>query len=130
MKLYITIICCFLLCINAKSQSIEKIKAKDAFEVVYNRDTPSTIIIDGRSDEMYAKKHIDGAINIDAFSDLVKTELKKYLEAKKIIVYCTNHKRAEAIIEILKELKYKGKITFIADGINAWISSGYKTVRN
>ncbi len=130
MKLHITIICCFLLCINAKSQSIEKVTAKDAFEVVINRDTAITIIIDGRSDEMYANKHIEGAINIYAFSDSLKTELKNYLEAKNIIVYCTNHKRAELIIEKLKEFQYNGKIIFITDGINAWVSSGYKTVSN
>lgn len=130
MKVYIAIICCFLLCINAKSQSIENVKAKDAFEVVYNRDTTSTIIIDGRSYEMYANEHIEGAINLDAFSDLVKTELKKYLYAEKIIIYCTKHTRAELIIKKLKEFQYNKKIIFITDGINAWISSGYKTVSN
>jgi rhodanese-related sulfurtransferase len=130
MKLYITIICCFLLFINAKSQSIEKVKAKDAFEAIYHRDTISTIIIDGRSNEMYAEKHIEGAINIDAFGDLVEEELKKYLEAEKIIVYCTNHKRADLIIEKLEEIRYNKKIIFITDGINAWISSGFKTVSN
>jgi len=130
MKLYITIICCFILCLNAKSQSIERIMAIDAFEFVQLRDTTNTIIIDGRSDEMFANEHIQGAINIDAFSDLLNPELKKHLEAEQIIVYCTNQNRAELIIEKLKEFQYDGKIIFIADGISAWISLGYKTVSN
>jgi len=128
MKLYITITCCFLLCLNAKSQSIEKVKAKDAFEMVCNRDTLCTVLIDGRSDEMFTTKHIDGAININAFSDSVKNDLKNYLDAESIIVYCTNHKRADLIIKKLIELEYNKEIIFITDGINGWISSGYKTV--
>ena len=43
----------------------------------------NTVIIDGRSNEMYAGKHNEGAILIDAFGDLVETELKKYLKAMK-----------------------------------------------
>ena len=128
MKLYITIVCCFLFSINAKSHNIEKVEAKYAFEIVYNRDTASSIIIDARSHEMYAEKHIEGAINIDAFEDSLNTELKKYLWNKEIIVYCTNHRRAELIIEKLKELQYNGKIIFILDGINGWNSAGFKTV--
>lgn len=130
MKWYITIVCCFVLLINVKGQSINKVVAKDAFELVINRDTVNTIIIDGRSDEMYATKHIEGAVQIDAFGQQVHAKLKNYLDVKKIIVYCTNHKRAELIIEKLKELKYRGEIIFIIDGINGWISSGYKIVSN
>lgn len=128
MKFYITITCCFLLCLNAKSQAIEKVKAKDAFEIVCNRDTLCTVLIDGRSDKMYTDKHIEGAINIDAFSASVKNDLKNYLDTEKLIVYCTNHKRADLIIEKLIELQYHNKIIFITDGINGWISSGYQTV--
>ncbi|MDD4149909.1 MAG: rhodanese-like domain-containing protein [Bacteroidales bacterium] len=128
MKLYITIICCFLLCVNARSQSIELVNAKDAFEIVSTRNTVNTIIIDGRSDAMYAEKHIEGAINIDAFGDLVETELQNYLKAEKIIVYCSNSRRSELIIEILNGLQYNGKIIFMTDGLNAWVSSGYRTV--
>lgn len=128
MKLYLTIICGLLLCANAKSQSLEIVNAKEAFELVSARDTLNTIIVDGRSDVMFAEKHIEGAINIDAFSDLATTELKKHLETNNIIVYCTNQRRAELLIEKLNELQYNGKIIFIIDGLNTWISLGYETV--
>ncbi|MDD2386944.1 MAG: rhodanese-like domain-containing protein [Bacteroidales bacterium] len=130
MKLYLTIICGLLLCANAKSQSLEIVNAKEASEIVNCRNTINTIIIDGRSDVMYAEKHIKGAINIDAFSDSATTELKKHLETKEIIVYCTNQRRAELLIEKLNELQYNGKIIFIIDGLNTWISLGYETVRD
>ncbi len=130
MKLNITIIFCFLLCINAKSQSLEKVMAKDAFEIVSKLDTANTILIDGRTNEMFSTEHIQGAININAFSESVKVDLKEYLEVDKIIVYCTKHTRADLIIEYLKELRYQGEIILILDGINGWISSGYNTISN
>lgn len=128
MKLSIIIISLFIFILNANSQTIEKVEAKNAFEIIQNRDTTNTIIIDGRSDKMYSEKHIEGSINIDAFEDLLTIKLKNYLEAEKIIVYCSNYTRSELIIEELKEIHYKGYIVFIQDGINAWISSGFKTI--
>lgn len=128
MKLYFTVICCFLFIVNANSQTVKEILAKDAFELVVSRDTANTILIDGRSSEMFAEKHIEGAIHIDAFQDSLSTELKNYLKVKEIIVYCSNRKRAEFIIEKLKELNFSGEIIFISDGINGWISAGYTTV--
>ena len=127
MKEYITIVFFSLLCLSARSQSIEIIKAKDALEIINNRDTAS-VIIDGRSDTMFAEKHIEGAINIDAFKDSLTVELQNHLANREIIVYCTNHRRADIIIDKLKELHYKGTIVFISDGINGWNSAEYKTV--
>lgn len=128
MKLSFIIFFCFLLNANVNSQTVNKVMAKGTFEIINNRDSVNTIMIDGRSSEMYAEKHIEGAINIDAFKDSLTAELKNYLKHKKIIVYCTNHSRAELIIEKLIELHYTGKIIFISDGINGWISAGFKTV--
>lgn len=128
MKFYFTIVCSFFLFLNAKCQLIEKVEAKNAFEIISSRNTTATVIIDGRSDEMFMEKHIEGAINIDAFKDSLSTDLSKHLENKEIIVYCTNHNRAEIIIEKLSELNYKGKIVFITDGINGWNDAGFATV--
>ncbi|MDD2413468.1 MAG: rhodanese-like domain-containing protein [Bacteroidales bacterium] len=128
MKLYFTVICCFLFIVNATSQTVKEIQAKDAFELVVSRDTANTILIDGRSFEMFAEKHIAGAINIDAFQDSITLDLKSFLKVKEIIVYCSNRKRAELIVEKLKELNYSGDIVFISDGINGWIAAGFEIV--
>jgi rhodanese-related sulfurtransferase len=130
MKKYFLIVCCILFIANAYSQTIKEVKASDAFEIVTNRNLESTIMIDGRSAEMFAEKHIEGAINIDAFQDFLTTELENYLKVNEIIVYCTNSRRAELIIENLKEMHYNGKITFISDGLNAWITAGFGTVNS
>lgn len=124
MKTFIAIICNLIFCLNANCQTINKIVAKQAFSIINNRDTIKTVLIDGRSAEMFAKKHIKGALNIDAFEDSFALELKKYLDKEEIIVYCTNHRRAEILIEKLKEMQFHGKIIFISDGINGWGSAG------
>lgn len=77
---------------------------------------------------MFAEKHIAGSINIDAFQDSITLDLKSFLKVKEIIVYCSNRKRAELIIEKLKELNYSGDIVFISDGINGWIAAGFEIV--
>jgi rhodanese-related sulfurtransferase len=128
MKTVVLIVCSLIFCLNTTCQTVDKIVAKEAVTIINNRDTVNTALIDGRSAEMFAEKHIKGAINIDAFKESLSNELKKYLQKKEIIVYCTNHKRAELITEQLEELKYQGKIMFITDGINGWISAGFSTV--
>lgn len=128
MKLYFTLIYGFLFCISANSQPIIEILAKNAYEIVTSRDSVNSFLIDGRSAEMYAEKHIEGSIHIDAFQDSLSVKLESYLQVQELIVYCTNSHRSNLISETLKELDYKGEVIIISDGINGWISAGFKTV--
>ncbi|MCK5823520.1 MAG: rhodanese-like domain-containing protein [Bacteroidales bacterium] len=118
MKKYFLMIIGLLTGLLANSQEVKKILAKDTLKIINNRDITKTIMIDGRSAEMFSEKHIEGAIHIDAFQYSITTKLKKHLSSKQIIVYCTNHRRAELITEKPEELKYKGEIIFIIDSIN------------
>ncbi len=128
MKNYIFIVISLLFGLNAIGQTIEKVPAKDALGIVVNRDTTNTVMIDGRSAEMFANEHIEGAVNIDAFSESSSIELKNYIDKQEFIVYCSNNKRGGIIVEKLVELEFKGKIIFISDGINGWNLAEYKTV--
>lgn len=127
MRYTLITLCGLMLCLGASAQSVEKMMAKDALEVVTFRDSVRTVLIDGRSAAMFAEKHIAGATNVDAFADSLSQDLEKYLDKKTIIVYCSNSRRAATIVEELKTLAYKGKIVFITDGINGWIDAGLKT---
>ena len=113
-------------CVNAYAGDIKKIEAKDAYEMVQNRNLKKSVLIDGRSAEMFSEKHIEGAVNIDAFQENVEQKLKSYLRKKQIIVYCSNFRRAELIVEKLQEMNYKREIVFISDGINGWIANGFE----
>ncbi len=119
---------CLMFAYSGFSQETVKVKAKDALEIIKNRDRATSVIIDGRSEEMFLKKHIAGAIYIDAFQKDVSEKLTPFLEKREIIVYCTSNKRAGILVQKLEELKYGGKIIFITDGIKGWIAAGYKTI--
>ena len=130
MKQLLLILSIFV-CVNAYAGDIKKIEAKDAYEMVQNRNLKKSVLIDGRSAEMFSEKHIEGAVNIDAFQESVEQKLKSYLRKKQIIVYCSNFRRAELIVEKLQEMNYKREIVFISDGINGWIANGFEiTTKN
>ncbi|MBX7225045.1 MAG: rhodanese-like domain-containing protein [Chitinophagales bacterium] len=52
----------------------------------------NTIILDARSKEMYDRKHVKGAININ-FSDFTQANLAKYIptDTTRILIYCNNN---------------------------------------
>ncbi|MFT3682898.1 MAG: rhodanese-like domain-containing protein [Ferruginibacter sp.] len=52
----------------------------------------NTIILDTRSAEMYKRKHIKGAINLN-FSDFAQDRLRQVIGAgnKRILIYCNNN---------------------------------------
>jgi len=115
-------------CINLQADDIKKMKAKDAYELVQNRNLKKSVLIDGRSAQMFSEKHIEGAVNINAFQENLEQKLKRYLRKKQIIVYCSNFRRTELIVEKLQEMNYKREIVFISDGINGWIANGFETI--
>lgn len=128
MKINIIIAYSLFFCSCLYSQTIEKIEAINAYNIVNNRDSVNTILIDGRSKEMFAEKHIKNAINIDSFGDSLSYKLEKYIGKNEVVVYCTNQRRAEIIIEKLFQLQYQGNIVFISDGITGWINADYPTI--
>lgn len=52
----------------------------------------NTIILDARSKEMYDRKHVKGAININ-FSDFTQANLAKHIptDSTRILIYCNNN---------------------------------------
>lgn len=118
------------LCFACSSHKISRIPANDALKAVTKRNPRSSVLIDGRSAAMFSEKHIQGAVNIDAFQDSADDQLKAFLDRKEIIVYCSNSRRAELIISKLDSFGFTKNIIFITDGINGWISAGHETVNN
>lgn len=130
MKQIVFILLFGLISLCGNSQTLKEFTAKDAYTHVIERDSCSSVLIDGRSESMFSDKHIEGAINIDAFQEDIEVHLMPFMEKEQIIVYCSNQRRAELIIDFLHKLEFSGEIIFINDGINGWIASGYETVSN
>ncbi len=105
--------------INA--QTIKKVTSLDFYEQLDSlNNSESTIIIDARGSRMFSEGHISGAINIDAFSDDMQTQLMEYIGTKTIVVYCKENTRSETIIKTLEENKFTGIIIDIIDGFTGW----------
>ena len=53
---------------------------------------PGTVILDARSERMFNRLHIDGAVNL-SFPDFTEHELAKVIPTKdsKILIYCNNN---------------------------------------
>jgi rhodanese-related sulfurtransferase len=79
----------------------------------------TTVLIDGRSKEMFEEGHIAGAVFIDAFQDGFLPGLSSYAGKSVIVVYCTNRRRSTVLIDALKTF-YTGHIVCICDGITGW----------
>ncbi len=103
--------------INA--QDIDTVKSDYVYSVLSLNNFNETII-DGRDSTMFYSGHIKNAVFIDAFSQDLNKSLQKYLTEDTLIIYCTNNRRSEIIIENLKLLNYKGLIIYMQDGLNGW----------
>lgn len=104
-------------CLSA--QNIDTVKSDDVFSLLSSKNYNKTII-DGRDSAMFYSGHIKNAIYIDAFSQDLNKSIQPYLTEDTLIVYCTNNRRSEIIIEKLKLLKFKGLIIYMQDGLNGW----------
>ncbi len=127
MKHFSAIILVILLSTGLSGQTITKINLQEAHTLLNSGQNTPECIIDGRTAAMFASGHIENAVNINAFDDNADEQLVEYLTCNPLMVYCTNQRRAETIIEILKNLGYRNEIIFMADGINGWKANGYET---
>lgn len=103
-----------------QSQVITELTALEFYEHhMHLLEDDNTILIDGRSKEMFEKEHIAGAVCIDAFQDGFLPELSSYAGKTNIVIYCTTNRRATVLVNALKTF-YTGHIAYICDGITAW----------
>ncbi len=86
------------------------LKYEEAIDI-YKR--ANALIIDVRTPEEYATKHIDEAINIPIYEiDNLKNEITD--KDKVILLYCKTSKRSRIAKEILMQNGYKNVYTFNA----------------
>lgn len=129
-QMMISFLLILLISCTVLATDIKRIPARNAYQLVQHRNPKTSVLIDGRSSQMFADAHIKGAINIDAFQSGVDLKLKRYLGKEQIIVYCTTQKRSKLLIENLKKIKFNGEIIFITDGITGWNSAGHEVTAN
>lgn len=94
----------------------KQISAKEAKEIMDSGE--EYILLDVRSEEEFAEKHIPGAVLIPhtEIADRAEEELPD--KEKYILVYCRSGNRSKIAAQILADLGYTGVSEF--GGINSW----------
>ncbi len=106
------------------SQEITGLTSLQFYEQYGDRlNEDSLLIIDGRTDSMFAGGHIGKSVNIDADADNLEKQLYQHLDQPTIVIYCTTTRRTTDIVNKLRGI-YKGNIIWITDGIRGWKQNG------
>lgn len=120
-----------VLCFSPKVGFGQQIKAIDSEEFfkdyLHLLENGETLIIDGRTRQMFSTGYLKNAINIDADDPNLMNLLQPHLNEPQIVVYCTTVRRTIKIVNTLIEI-YDGNIIFITDGIRGWRKNGYPYV--
>lgn len=99
--------------------------APDSFE--QGIKTQDVQLVDVRTPEEYAERHLEGSINIDIKEEGFLKEAKKSLiKEKPVYVYCRSGRRSLTAAEILSRAGYK--VTNLDGGILGWENEGLPVV--
>jgi len=105
----------------ATTQIIKDVTPQEAFTLI--QDKPDIVIIDVRTPQEFAEGHIEGAINLDIYSETFRDELNKLDRNKTYLVYCLSGGRSAGALDIMTELGFR-EVYNMLGGINKWTAEG------
>ncbi len=82
------------------------------------------IVIDVRTPEEYAARHIAGSVNLDLASPDFIEALKRLDRAGTYIVCCRRGGRAAKAVRIMRELGF-GRVYNLSGGVDRWQAEGH-----
>ena len=113
---------------EALYQSIQDISTTDAFTMIENRASdPDFVLLDIRTPEEFDAEHIEGAANIDFYSENFRDELDTLDKEKAYLIYCRTDRRTGESLSIMRELGFV-EVYNMDGGINSWKAEGFSTV--
>ncbi len=86
------------------------------------------IILDVRTDDEFNEGHIEGARQLNFFSDNFKEKIAELPRDANYLVYCASGNRSGKAVQIMKELNFI-EVHNMEGGISAWRSNSLETVR-
>ena len=106
-------------CELLNSPEINIISESDFFEI---QDSDYTLI-DVRTQDEFDLGHIDGAINLDFYSETFQNDILSLPKNETIVLYCRTNNRSSKTANILKENGFK-EIAVLEGGITEWVKNG------
>ena len=80
-------------------------------------------LIDVRTQDEFDLGHIDGAINLDFYSETFQNDILSLPKNETIVLYCRTNNRSSKTANILKENGFK-EISVLEGGITEWVKNG------
>lgn len=118
-----------ILVIYAQENGYRELTCREAFEIIQlHINDPDFVIVDLRPEKMYNDEHIQGAVFFDVFSGQFNDWVNSLNKNKTYLLYCTIGKRSRIGFDKMKSMGFK-HLYHMYEGINAWASQGYKTVK-
>ena len=106
-------------CELLNSPEINIISESDFVEI---QDSDYTLI-DVRTQDEFDLGHIDGAINLDFYSETFQNDILSLPKNETIVLYCRTNNRSSKTANILKENGFK-EISVLEGGITDWVKNG------
>ena len=91
-------------------------------DFVETQDSDYTLI-DVRTQDEFDLGHIDGAINLDFYSETFQNDILSLPKNETIVLYCRTNNRSSKTANILKENGFK-EILVLEGGITEWVKNG------
>jgi rhodanese-related sulfurtransferase len=107
----------------------ENIDAQKAYELIGgNEQNPDFIILDIRTPQEYSGGHIEGAENIDYYSDDFRESLDRLGRDKEYLIYCRSGSRSANAFRLMKQMNFM-KVYNLSNGIISWIRKKYPLIK-
>jgi len=104
---------------------LDDISAEESLAMIRARTgEPDFVILDVRTQEEYESGYIEGAINIDYYSETYRDDLDTLDKEKAYLIYCRTARRTGETMDIMRELGFR-EVYNMLDGINEWEAEGF-----
>jgi len=107
---------------------LEDISTQEALAMIQARTgEPDFVILDVRTQEEYESGYIDGAINLDYYSETFRDDLGELDKGDAYLIYCRTGRRTAESLKIMRELGFI-EVHNMLGGITDWKEKGYPVI--
>jgi rhodanese-related sulfurtransferase len=111
-----------------KSVLVKNIDPVEAFAVIKeNKGNPDFVVLDVRTPAEFSHGRIEGAVNLNYYSENFKEELGRLDKDKTYVLYCRTGLRSGNVFDMMKEMGFKA-VYQISGGIERWLADDLPVV--
>ena len=120
MKHILTSLLLLVPALSFAADPVKHVKADEAAKIIAEG---KTVVVDVRTSDEFKDGHIQGAKNIDIFSNGFEAEVAKLDKSKPTLVHCQSGGRSTRALKTFEKLGFKNLI-HLDDGFGGWEAAG------